>query len=321
MLDKSGEIGAAAMLTSAQEKEISYAAGGALLSLASASPCRPWAGASDDFSGRYCRWALAWAFSLVVHGFVFILLWGIRLPTVGVHSSSRAAIFLSLLSSRSAQSDTSSSAISAALPEQRGPLVEQHQKGANPERKAKSKTHESRSFGITKNIMAEPLFTSRSKSVATPLSTPQTLPAGGLEASTRVATTAASEDRAAPQNQVPDSSAGQGEGHFSKGVVGEKKTAPLPVSEVAEAPVLISRTVPHYPDRARLLGIEGLVRLEAILNREGQIEQEIKVLESVPLLDEAASMALRQWRFKPARDDSGRPVRVIVEVPFRFTLK
>jgi len=97
--------------------------------------------------------------------------------------------------------------------------------------------------------------------------------------------------------------------------------AALPMSEVAEAPVLISRTVPHYPECARLLGNEGLVRLEAILNREGRIEREIKVLESIPLLDEAASMALKQWHFKPARDDSGRPVRVILEVPFRFTLK
>jgi len=147
------------------------------------------------------------------------------------------------------------------------------------------------------------------------------LPAGGLEASTGVATTAASEDGATPQNQVPDGSAGQGEGHFSKDVVGEKEMAPLPVSEVAGPPVLISRTVPHYPERARLLGVAGLVRLEAILNREGRIEREIKVLESIPLLDEAASTALKQWHFKPARDYSGRPVRVILEVPFRFTLK
>ncbi|HKA53845.1 MAG TPA: energy transducer TonB [Candidatus Binatia bacterium] len=84
--------------------------------------------------------------------------------------------------------------------------------------------------------------------------------------------------------------------------------------------MLISQTVPRYPERARLLGVAGLVRLEAILSREGRIEQGIKVLESIPLLDEAASDALRQWRFTPARDDSGRPVRVILEVPFRFTL-
>jgi protein TonB len=67
--------------------------------------------------------------------------------------------------------------------------------------------------------------------------------------------------------------------------------------------------------------MEGLVRLEAILNREGRIEREIKVLESIPLLDEAASTALRQWRFTPALDSNGRPVRVILEVPFRFALK
>jgi TonB family protein len=139
--------------------------------------------------------------------------------------------------------------------------------------------------------------------------------------STGTAAPTASEDGTPAQSEITDGSAGQGQGHSSEGIAGGEEMTPLPMSEVAEAPILISRTVPHYPERARLLGVEGLVRLEAILNREGRIEQEIKVLESIPLLDDAASMALKQWRFKPARDDSGRPVRVILEVPFRFTLK
>lgn len=105
------------------------------------------------------------------------------------------------------------------------------------------------------------------------------------------------------------------------GVPTRTEDAPLPISQTSEPPVLIAQIAPSYPERARMLGIQGLVRLEAVLNREGRVEQDIKVLESIPLLDEAASAALRQWRFKPARGRSGRPVRVIVEVPFRFALK
>jgi protein TonB len=63
------------------------------------------------------------------------------------------------------------------------------------------------------------------------------------------------------------------------------------------------------------------VVLEAIVDREGRIETEVKVLKSVAMLDKAAIEALRQWRFTPGRDANGQPVRVILEVPIRFVLE
>lgn len=105
------------------------------------------------------------------------------------------------------------------------------------------------------------------------------------------------------------------------GVIGGQGTAPVPVDQAANAPILIARVMPEYSQRARRQGVEGLVLLEAILDREGHIEDNIRVLQSVPSLDEAARRALRRWRFKPARDHSGRPMRVILEVPIRFVLK
>jgi protein TonB len=104
------------------------------------------------------------------------------------------------------------------------------------------------------------------------------------------------------------------------GVIGGSGSGPIPVGQVANPPLLLSRVVPEYPQLARRRGIEGLVVLEAILDHQGKIEDEIKVLQSVPLLDEAAIQAVRQWRFKPARDQHGRAVRVILEVPIRFVL-
>jgi protein TonB len=98
-------------------------------------------------------------------------------------------------------------------------------------------------------------------------------------------------------------------------------STPVPLAQVAVAPVLVHQEIPPYPEDARRKGIEGVVRLEAVLNYEGQIEEEIKVVESIPLLDAVASNALKHWRFTPARDHQGRPVRVILEVPFRFALK
>jgi protein TonB len=139
----------------------------------------------------------------------------------------------------------------------------------------------------------------------------------------------ATTERANPQTGIAAGAAG-GEaggviggvkGGVSGGVVGGQGTGPLPVSQVANPPVLISRTLPQYPRQARLQSIEGLVLLEAILDREGYIEKDIKVLQSIPLLDEAAIEALRRWRFRPARDHKLQPVRVILEVPIRFVLK
>jgi TonB family C-terminal domain len=105
------------------------------------------------------------------------------------------------------------------------------------------------------------------------------------------------------------------------GVIGGQGAGAVPANQAANPPILITRVVPEYPQQARRQGIEGLVLLEAILDRDGRIEDDIKVLQSIPSLDEAARRALRRWRFKPARDHSGRPLRVILEVPIRFVLK
>ncbi len=61
--------------------------------------------------------------------------------------------------------------------------------------------------------------------------------------------------------------------------------------------------------------------LEAIVDREGQVEPEITVLQSVPVLNNAAVTAVRQWRFTLGRGENGQAVRVILEVPIRFMLE
>jgi len=321
MGDKLAETSAMAMPPSAQADEIPSAADGTLLSRAAASPCRPWPDASDNFSAPCCRWALAGVLSSVVHGLMLLLLGGMRMPVPGTYAPSHAAISVTLASPRVVQADTPGDRISAALPEEPQPAEGRHQKVDHAKEQAKPKIKEGKHPKLTRHIVTRSKLDSGPMSSTISSSAPQPLPASGSEASTGVITPAASEGRPTFQNEVFGSSSSRTDGRSSAGSTGGQDTAPLPLSEVAEAPVLISRAVPHYPEHARLLGVEGLVRLEAILNREGRIEQDIKVLESIPLLDDAASVALKQWRFKPARDESGRPVRVILEVPFRFTLK
>jgi protein TonB len=90
---------------------------------------------------------------------------------------------------------------------------------------------------------------------------------------------------------------------------------------VSQAPVLLSSIVPDYPERARALGIAGQVVLRFVVDQSGRVERDIKITTSIPLLDQAAIDAVRQWRFAPARDRDGNPVRVLVSVPLQFTLR
>jgi protein TonB len=114
--------------------------------------------------------------------------------------------------------------------------------------------------------------------------------------------------------------AGGTAGGIAGGVVGGAGTQPVPVAQVAQPPVLVRRVAPVYPRDARRREITGLVLLQAVLDRDGQVERDVRVLESVPMLDDEAVAAVRQWRFRPARNERGEPLRVILEIPIRFTL-
>jgi protein TonB len=116
--------------------------------------------------------------------------------------------------------------------------------------------------------------------------------------------------------QLPDPSAVTAEA-----VGGQWTDTPIPAARAPHPPRVVSRVSPEYPRQARLRGIEGLVLLEAVLDRRGAVERGIRVVESVPLLDQAAIGALRRWRFDPARDELLRPIRAVLRVPVRFVLR
>ena len=82
----------------------------------------------------------------------------------------------------------------------------------------------------------------------------------------------------------------------------------------SSAPRLVSPVLPVYPQIAQAARIEGFVRLGMSINLEGRVVQ-MRVLRSVPLLDQAAIDAVRQWRFERPSEDSAN---VTVTVNFRF---
>jgi protein TonB len=97
--------------------------------------------------------------------------------------------------------------------------------------------------------------------------------------------------------------------------------APVAATAVAHPPEIETYVVPAYPPQAREKGIEGRVLLMVVVDESGKVEDNVKVLDSIPMLDQAAMEAVHQWRFTPARDADGNPVRVQLEVPIRFTAR
>jgi len=64
--------------------------------------------------------------------------------------------------------------------------------------------------------------------------------------------------------------------------------------------------------------VQGVVIIEATIGTDGSV-QEAMVLRSIPLLDDAALDAVRQWKYKPTLVN-GEPVPVIVKVTVNFSL-
>ena len=76
---------------------------------------------------------------------------------------------------------------------------------------------------------------------------------------------------------------------------------------------------PVYPAIARTAHVQGVVILEAVLDARGG-SRSVRVLRSIPLLDQAAVDAVQQWRFTPALLN-GEPVPVVMTVTVNFTLQ
>src|SRR5262245_10360605 len=87
---------------------------------------------------------------------------------------------------------------------------------------------------------------------------------------------------------------------------------------IDERPVAIRKVPPEYPDEARSGHVQGLILVKALVGTEGRVD-DTRIVQSVPLLDEAAAAAVRQWEFKPAMS-KGKPVPVWLTIPVRFTL-
>ena len=90
------------------------------------------------------------------------------------------------------------------------------------------------------------------------------------------------------------------------------------VGGIVSAARLIYQPKPEYPQLAKITRTEGPVEFEAIIGKDGTI-QELRVLRGHPLLVKAALEAVRQWRYQPTLLN-GEPIEVVTEITVNFKL-
>ncbi|HSL72206.1 MAG TPA: M56 family metallopeptidase [Longimicrobiales bacterium] len=96
--------------------------------------------------------------------------------------------------------------------------------------------------------------------------------------------------------------------------------SPLRVGGNIRPPRRINNVAPVYPQSMRDAGLEGVVPMEALIGRDGNVTS-VRVLSAQvhPELAIAAVDAVRQWRFDPTLLN-GESVEVAMQVSVRFSL-
>jgi len=98
--------------------------------------------------------------------------------------------------------------------------------------------------------------------------------------------------------------------------------APKPMPErirvggQVEAAKLVHEVLPQYPVLASEARVQGIVRLSAVISKDGRVE-DLKVISGHPLLIASAMDAVKQWVYQPTYLNS-QPVEVQTEIDVTF---
>ena len=98
---------------------------------------------------------------------------------------------------------------------------------------------------------------------------------------------------------------------------------PTPPKKIHVAPHvaegnLVHDVTPEYPPEAGRARIEGTVVLQAVIGKDGSVE-DVQVKSGLPVLAQAAINAVRQWRYRPYLLN-GEPIEVDTQITINFTL-
>jgi len=90
------------------------------------------------------------------------------------------------------------------------------------------------------------------------------------------------------------------------------------VTAGAQEANLINKVTPEYPALAKAARVQGTVKFEAVIGKDGTV-QNLQLISGPPLLIQAAMQAVRQWTYKPTLLN-GQPVEVVTTLEVNFSL-
>jgi TonB family protein len=125
------------------------------------------------------------------------------------------------------------------------------------------------------------------------------------------------EEEIEPEVELPDTDIVFG---IPEGPPPAEPTGPIRVGGDVKPPVKTFAPSPQYTEIARKARITGVVIVEAIIDKQGNVTN-VKVLKGLPMgLDQAAVEAVKRWKFEPATLN-GKPVAVIYNLTINFQLQ
>lgn len=98
-----------------------------------------------------------------------------------------------------------------------------------------------------------------------------------------------------------------------------KPSGPINVASGVMAGQRINGPIPSYPPAAKKARIQGTVLLDAIIGKDGTVEN-LTVVSGPPELQSSSLDAVRQWTYKPFLLN-GDPVEVKTTITVTYTLK
>lgn len=124
-------------------------------------------------------------------------------------------------------------------------------------------------------------------------------------------------DEITPDISIPDTDIIFG---IPDGPPAAEPEGPIRVGGDVKPPAKLVAPSPQYTEIARKARIQGVVIIEAIIDKEGNVTN-VKILKGLPMgLDDAAADAVKKWKFKPATLN-GKPVAVIYNLTVNFRLQ
>jgi TonB family protein len=100
--------------------------------------------------------------------------------------------------------------------------------------------------------------------------------------------------------------------------VGGTVNGALRVGGHVQAPVLVHRVEPLYPEEARRNHVSGMVIVQTVIDENGHVTR-AEALQGPPELAQAAVDAVKQWTWKPGTQ-AGKPVPVLFNLTVNFLL-